>query len=90
MSQVGVFDLQRLTNVSRFRFEPSTSTDESNDAGLTLWRVSEWLCGLGMSAVSLFIFSHRFVTHILDLHLYRSDLDLTALTAGSNDPVQVF
>ena len=40
--------------------------------------------------VSLFIFSRRFVTHMLDLHLYRSDLDSNSSTAGSNDHIQVF
>ena len=55
-----------------------------------VWRVSEWLHGLGMSTVSLFVFSRRFVTHMLDLHLYRSDLDSTMLTAVSNVSIRTF
>ena len=88
--KVGVSTVPRLTDISRSRFHLAMSTDESNDSVSMLWRVTGWLRGAGMSTVSLFVFSCRFVTDTLDLDLYRSDLDGNALMPGSNDPVHTF
>ena len=78
------------TDVCRLDLDAAALTVGSVDSVSTVWRVSEWLHGLGMSVVSLFVFSRRFVTHMLDLHLYRSDLDSTMSTAGPMDPTGTF
>ena len=88
--KVGISAVPRLTDISRLQFHSAASMDESNDSVSTLWRVTGWLRGAGMSAVSLFVFSRRFVTDTLDLDLYRSDLDGNVSTPGSNDPMHTF
>ena len=80
----------RSTDVCRLDLDAATSTVGSVDSVSMVWRVSEWLHGLGMSTVSLFVFSCRFVTHMLDLHLYRSDLYSSVSMPGSNDPTGRF
>ena len=89
-SKVSVSADSRLIDVCRYGFDSAASTDESNDSVSTLWRVTGWLCSAGMSVVSLFVFSCRFVTDMLDLDLYRSDLDGNMSTPGSNDPMHTF
>ena len=83
-SKVSISVVLRLINICRSRFDTAASTAGSMDSVSTFWGVSEWLCGVGMSTVSLFVFSRRFVTDTLDLDLYRSDLDLTAASSMSN------
>ena len=89
-SKVSASVHSRSTDVCRLDPDAAALTVGSVDSVSTVWRVSEWLHGLGMSAVSLFVFSHRFVTHMLDLHLYRSDLDSTMSTAGPMDLTGTF
>ena len=69
------------------------STDESNDSIGVFGAVSKWLGELGMSTVSLFVFSHRFIIDTLDLELSRYNLDPTVSPSPSNefnDSVQRF
>ena len=66
------------------------STDESNDSIGTFRRVSGWLRGVGVYPVSDSIFSCLIDTDVLDLYLYRFDLDADGSMAGFNDPIQMF
>ena len=88
--KVGVSAVPRLINVCRFGFDAGVLMVGSMDSVSTFWGVSEWLHGAGMSAVSLFVFSRRFVTDTLDLDLYRSDLDSTTVSSTSNVSEAIF
>ena len=59
-------------DVCRSRFDLATLMAGCMDSVLTFWWVSKGLGESGMSAISLFIFSCRFVIDMLDLDLYIS------------------
>ena len=89
-SKVSPSGVSHSTDVSRFCFDVAASTDESNDSISTLWRVSGWLRSTGTSQVSHFAVLHLFIVDMLDLDVYRCDLDATTLTVGSNYPTAMF
>ena len=92
VSQVSHLDFWCLADFSRFDLEPSVSPLTSNISVSTLWTfqgVSGWLHSFGKYPVSHFVLSHWFLIDMLDLDLYRFNLHLIVLTAGSNDPIQV-
>ena len=68
---------------------PSPS-NESNDSVGPFWIVSGWLCYAGAFLISVFAFSSWIGADMLDLEVYRSDLDGNASTLGSNDPIGMF
>ena len=74
----------------RFNLDSSGSTAQSIDLQATPRRVSAWLSGLGTSLVSGFAFSSWIGADMLDLEVYRSDLDGNTSTLGSNDPMGTF
>ena len=69
----------------RFDLHPIALMAGSNDPIQALRGISEWLGKSGMSAISLFVFSCRFVIDMLDLDLYRHDLDPTVSPSPSNE-----
>ena len=85
MSKVSVSADSHLIDVCRYRFDVATLTVGSNDPIQMFGVVCGWLRGVDALQVSLSVFSHCFVIQMLDLHLYRSDLDSNSSTAGSND-----
>ena len=90
VSQVGVLDFQRSTNVCRFKFNAAALTPGSVDL-LAMFRVvSGWLHGMGTSQVSHFMFLCLIDTDALDLEHYRYDLQPATSTPGSNDPIGSF
>ena len=90
MSKVSPSADSHSTDVCRFRFDAATSTLGSNDPIGTYRGVSARLGSLGMSQVSRLVFLRCFVTDPLNLGLYRCDLDVATLTAGSMDSVSTF
>ena len=74
----------------RFDLDSIASLPQSIDLQASLRCVSAWLSGPSTSLVSCFIFLCLFVIHMLDLDIYRHDLDVAASTHGSNDPIQTF
>ena len=89
-SQVSVSIHFRPINVSRFKFNMAASTPGSMDLPATLPRVYEWLRRSGMSVVSRFIFSSWIGADMLDLDIYRFDLDVATSTAGLMGPIATF
>ena len=80
-------------NVCRCDLDAATLMAESNDSISMVWRVSGWLCNVGMSQVSHFTFLHYFGIDTLDLDVDRLDLDSTTSllpSNESNDSVQTF
>ena len=90
VSQVSLLDFQRLINVFRFDLHAIASVAGSNDSISAVWRVSGWLRDVSTSQVSRFAFLCYFGVDMLNLDVYRLDLDLNRSTAGSNDPIQTF
>ena len=89
-SQVSVSIRFHPINISRFEFNTAASTPGSMDLPATLSRVYEWLHRSGMSAVSHFIFSSWIGTDMLDLDIYRFDLDAATSMAGLMGPIATF
>ena len=97
---VSRFDFWHLANIEmldldlhRFNFDAAMLMPGSVDLPATFRVVSGWLHGMGTSQVSCFAFLRYFSTDMLDLELYRCDLDPTASPSPSNksnDSVRTF
>ena len=90
VSQVSVSVCFRPINVSRFEFNTATSTPGSMDLPATLPRVYKWLHHSGMSTVSCFIFLSWIGADMLNLDIYRFNLDVATSTAGPMGPIAMF
>ena len=79
-------------NLELFRFDLGliALTAGSNDLQAMFRVIWRWLRGARESVVSCFIFSPWFVVEMLDLELYRFNLDSIVTTAGSNNPNGTF
>ncbi|KIM66678.1 hypothetical protein SCLCIDRAFT_21846 [Scleroderma citrinum Foug A] len=74
----------------RSRFDTAASTPGSNNSVSTIWMVSGWLRESGTFQVSRFAVQSFADIYMLDLDVYRRDLDAAASMHGSNDPIQMF
>ena len=83
-SKVSISTCFRSTNIFRSDLHVATSTAGSMDSVVTFWRVSEWLRGAGMYPVSVLDFLCLIDTDVLDLYLYRFDLDAIVSLLPSN------
>ena len=70
-----------------FELDMATSTAGPMDHTAMFRRIPGWLHDAHASQVSRFAFLCLFVIDMLDLDLYRLDLDVIASTPGSNNPI---
>ena len=93
MSKVSASIHLHSIDICRSKFDMATLTAGSIDPMETFGDIWRWLRGAHGSVVSHLVFLHRFVVDILNLDLYRCNLNPTTSplpSNESNDSVRTF